>query len=144
MRTTGEIKGLKSSSRRAARRSSMVPSDVVLQDLRRIGSRLRAGARRVLRENLGELSRMGLDVVESVAYLGCAFLNAMLEEAPGVKAELTQQVERFIRGKDLDTTDRGGRGGSSRSRSGRRRGEGGRGPVEAAPRRGRAGGRGTV
>ena len=147
MRTTGEIKGLKSSSRRGsrrvARRSSMIPSDVVLQDLRRIGSRLRAGARDVLREHLGELSGMGLDVVESVAYLGCAFLNAMLEEAPGVKAELTQQLERFVRGKSLETTDRGGRGRSSRSRSVRRRGEGERRPVEAAPRRGRAG-RGTV
>ena len=57
----------------------------------------------MLREHLGGLSRMGLDAVESVAYLGCAFLNAMLEEAPGVRAELTQQLERFIRGKSQTT-----------------------------------------
>ena len=55
-------------------------------------------------------NRLGLDAVESVAYLSCAFLNAMLEEAPRVRAELTHQLERFIGGGDLETSERGGRG----------------------------------
>ena len=128
MRTTGEFKRHKTSSRRRARlgaatRPSALPPELVVRDLRRIGSRLRAGAREVLREYLVGLSRMGLDTVESVAYLSCAFLNAMLEEAPAVRAELTSQLERFIRGGAPETTSaRGGRG-SSRSRSIRRRGE---------------------
>jgi hypothetical protein len=134
MRTTGEIKRLKSASRRrsrigAATRSSDLPPELVVRDLRRIGSRLRAGARDVLREYLVGLSRMGLDTVESVAYLSCAFLNALLEEAPAVRAELTSQLERFIRGEAPETTSAGGGRGSSRSRSIRRRGE-----APAAPR----------
>jgi hypothetical protein len=142
MRTTGEIKRHKSSSRRGSRRAAGRPSDaapeLMVQDLRRIGSRLRAGARDVLREYLVGLSRMGLDTVESVAYLSCAFLNAMLEEAPGVRAELTQELERFIRGGAPETADREERGRSSFSRSVRRRGEGERRPADAAAKRGRA------
>jgi len=128
MRTTWEIKRLNSSARRrsrrgAATRASELPPELIVRDLRRIGSRLRAGARDVLREYLVGLSRMGLDTVESVAYLSCAFLNAMLEEAPAVRAELTSQLERFIRGGRPETTSaRGGRG-SSPSRSIRRRRE---------------------
>jgi hypothetical protein len=142
MRTSGEIKRLKSSSRRrsrrgAAKRSADVPPELIVRDLRRIGSRLRAGARDVLREYLVGLTRMGLDTVESVAYLSCAFLNAMLEEAPGVRAELTNQLERFIRGGTLETTaERGGRG-SSPSGAIRRRGEGERRPADAPAERGR-------
>jgi len=127
MRTTGEIKRHKSSSRRrsrrgAATRASELPPELAVRDLRRIGSRLRAGARDVLREYLVGLSRMGLDTVESVAYLSCAFLNALLEEAPSVRAELTSQLERFIRGGRPEAAELGGRG-SSMSRSIRRRGE---------------------
>jgi hypothetical protein len=82
------------------------PPEALLQDLRRIGSRLRAEARQVLREYLGGLSRMGLDTVESATYLSCAFLNALLEEAPSVRAELTHRLERFIGGPGLTRTDR--------------------------------------
>ena len=62
---------------------------------------------------------MGFDTVESAAYLSCAFLNALLEEAPAVKAELTQQLERFIRGTDASAGDRGG--GRGRRETARRR-----------------------
>jgi len=152
MRTTGESKRLKAFSRRGSRRgadvrakrAADVPPDLIVRDLRRIGSRLRAGARNVLREYMVGLSRMGLDTVESVAYLSCAFLNAMLEEAPGVRAELTNQLERFIRGGgSLETEARGSRGRSSLSRSIRRRGEGERRAVPTAAGRGR-GRRGTA
>jgi len=143
MRTTGEIKRLKSPSRRGpargtAKRSVDAPSELLVRDLRRIGSRLRAGARDVLREYLVGLHRMGLDTVESVAYLSCAFLNAMLEEAPRVRAELTNQLERFIRGGDLETSERGGRGRPSLSRSIRRRGEGERRGGNGPAKRGHA------
>lgn len=98
---------------------------MLLQDLRRIGSRLRAEARQVLREYLGGLSRMGLDTVESATYLSCAFLNALLEEAPAVRAELTHQLERFIGGERLTTTERvEGRRRLTPPRRARRRGEG--------------------
>jgi hypothetical protein len=70
--------------------------EALLRDLRRIGSRLRSEARQVLREYLGGLSRMGLDTVESATYLSCAFLNALLEEAPSVRAELSHRLEQFI------------------------------------------------
>ncbi len=80
--------------------------EALLQDLRRIGSRLRTEARQVLREYLGGLSRMGLDTVESATYLSCAFLNALLEEAPSVRAELAHQLERFIGRGGLSLTDR--------------------------------------
>ena len=82
------------------------PPEALLHDLRRIGSRLRAEARQVLREYLGGLSRMGLDTVESATYLSCAFLNALLEEAPSVRAELTHRLERFIGGHDRTATER--------------------------------------
>ena len=138
MRSLGEFRRLKPSARRgsqrAANRRFQASPDGIVQDLRRIGSRLRADAKGVLREYLVDLNRMGLDTLESVAYLGCAFLNAMLEEAPGVRAELTHQLERFLRGKELETTDRGGRGLPVR-----RRREGERRPVDAAA--GRGGGR---
>jgi hypothetical protein len=80
--------------------------EALLHDLRRIGSRLRTEARQVLREYLGGLSRMGLDTVESATYLSCAFLNALLEEAPSVRAELAHQLERFIGRSGLSVTER--------------------------------------
>jgi hypothetical protein len=136
MKSLGEFRRLKPSSRRGSRRAANGPlkgsPEKTVQELRRIGSRLRADAKGVLREYLLDLSRMGLDTVESVAYLGCVFLNAMLEEAPGVRAELTHQLERFLRGRELETTDRAGR-----SFPLRRRREGERGPIDAAAGRGR-------
>jgi hypothetical protein len=132
MRPTGEIKIPKSTSRRAPRRRAAarftrrlaeIPAEVLLRDLRRIGARLRGGAREVLREYLGGLHRLGFDTVESATYLSCAFLNALLEEAPAMRGELTQQLERFLRGRSpTPPEDPGGRGRSLRSRSGRRRG----------------------
>jgi hypothetical protein len=141
MRTTGEIKRLKPSSRRgsrrAAKRSFEVPPELIVEDLRRIGSRLRAGARNVLREHLVGLTRMGLDTVESVAYLSCAFLNAMLEEAPAVRVELTRQLDRLIRARSLPRAERGGRSRPSFSRDARRREGAERRSVEPAAERGR-------
>jgi len=97
-------------SRKGVRFSTLpvraAPPEALLQDLRRIGSRLRAEARQVLREYLGGLSRMGLDTVESATYLSCAFLNALLEEAPSVRAELTHRLERFIGGPGTTTAER--------------------------------------
>ena len=137
MRTTGEIKRLKPTSsrgsRRAAKRSQDIPPELMVEDLRRIGSRLRAGARDVLREYMVGLSRLGLDTVESVAYLSCAFLNAMLEEAPGVRAELANRLEQFIRGESLEQSEEfGGRGRLSQARSIRRQGRSGEGERRAA------------
>jgi len=40
---------------------------------------------------------MGLDTVESATYLSCAFLNALLEEAPAVMVELTPPASPFLR-----------------------------------------------
>lgn len=74
-----------------------LPSERLLQDLRSIGSRLRPEARRVLREYLGGLQHLGLDTVESATYLSCAFLNALLEEAPAVMVELTPPTSPFLR-----------------------------------------------
>jgi hypothetical protein len=108
---------------------------VLLRDLRRIGARLRGGAREVLREHLGGLNRLGLDTVESATYLSCAFLNALLEEAPAVRGELTQQLERFLRGGPATAADDpGGRGRPLLARSGSRRGND---PVPERTRTGR-------
>jgi|SRR5437868_1303931 len=74
-----------------------LPPEQLLQDLRSIGSRLRPEARRVLREFLGGLHQMGLDTVESATYLSCAFLNALLEEAPAVMVELDPSASPFLR-----------------------------------------------
>ena len=130
MRISARSKRSRSHSRREeARRGvrfSTLPvgaaaPEALLQDLRRIGSRLRAEARQVLREYLGGLSRMGLDTVESATYLSCAFLNALLEEAPSVRAELTHRLERFIGGRSPATTIRlEGRQRLSSSRRSRR------------------------
>jgi hypothetical protein len=132
MRTTGEGHFLKRSSRRGSRRrgkgGSFDVPELLLEDLRDIGSRLRVGAREVLREYLGGLNRMGLDTVESATYLSCAFLNAMLEEAPAVRAELSSQLERFLRNRGAAPAGRGGRGRASPSRGGLRGGGGEREP----------------
>jgi hypothetical protein len=105
-----QLHSRRSKGRKGVRFSTMpvgaAPPEALLQDLRRIGSRLRAEARQVLREYLGGLSRMGLDTVESATYLSCAFLNALLEEAPSVRAELTHRLERFIGGPGSTRTDR--------------------------------------
>jgi hypothetical protein len=94
--------------------------EALLHDLRRIGSRLRTEARQVLREYLGGLNRMGLDTVESATYLSCAFLNALLEEAPAVRVELSHQLERFIGGPGRGVPDRPGSRGLSSLRRSRR------------------------
>lgn len=89
MRNPARSKRTRSHSRRGAgrggaRRAASSLGGAAPEALRRIGSRLRAEARQVLREYLGGLSRMGRDTV--------AFLNALLEEAPAVRAELTHQL----------------------------------------------------
>lgn len=127
--------------RREGRRPALpltdLPPEVLLMDLRRIGSKLRGEAREVLRQYLGGLSRMGLDTVESATYLSCAFLNAMLEEAPAVRAELTQQLERFIGGQTPPAAERApGRGRPSVSRRTGRRGSAGGAADEPARGRG--------
>jgi hypothetical protein len=40
---------------------------------------------------------MGFDTVESATYLSCAFLNALLEEAPAVMVELSPPASPFLR-----------------------------------------------
>ena len=133
MGLSARVKRSRSNSRRGEGRQGVrfatlpvggAPPEALLRDLRRIGSRLRAEARQVLREYLGGLSRMGLDTVESATYLSCAFLNALLEEAPSVRAELTHRLERFIGGHGRTTTERlEGRERLSSLRRSRRAGE---------------------